>query len=43
MTSAKMAEAENRLDALARDLGTARSEAEAARQTLRERVKAMAI
>lgn len=42
-TLAKMAEAENRLDALARDLGTARSEAEAARQTLRERVKAMAI
>lgn len=42
-TLAKMAEAENRLDALARDLTTARGEAEAARQTLRERVKALAI
>ncbi len=42
-TLAKMAEAENRLDALARDLTTARNEAEAARQTLRERVKALAI
>ncbi|KAA0573921.1 hypothetical protein FZ983_28695 [Azospirillum sp. B21] len=42
-TLAKMAEAENRLDALARDLMTARGEAEAARQTLRERVKALAI
>lgn len=42
-TLAKMAEAENRLDGLARDLTTARTEAEAARQTLRERVKALAI
>lgn len=42
-TLAKMAEAENRLDALARDLTTARNEAEAARQTLRERVKALVI
>ncbi len=42
-TLAKMAEAENRLDALARDLTTARGEAEAARQTLRERVKALAL
>jgi hypothetical protein len=42
-TLAKMAEAENRLDSLARDLTTARTEAEAARQTLRERVKALAI
>ncbi|CBS85723.1 DUF4139 domain-containing protein [Azospirillum lipoferum] len=42
-TLAKMAEAENRLDALARELTTARGEAEAARQTLRERVKALAI
>ncbi|ALG70584.1 hypothetical protein VY88_06425 [Azospirillum thiophilum] len=42
-TLAKMAEAENRLDAIARDLATARGEAEAARQTLRERVKALAI
>lgn len=42
-TLAKMAEAENRLDTLARDLTAARGEAEAARQTLRERVKALAI
>ena len=42
-TLAKMAEAENRIDALARELTTARGEAEAARQTLRERVKALAI
>ena len=42
-TLAKMPEAENRLDGLARDLTTARNEAEAARQTLRERVKALAI
>lgn len=42
-TLAKMAEAENRLDALARDMTTARAEAETARQTLRERVKAMVI
>ncbi|PWC50793.1 hypothetical protein [Azospirillum sp. TSA6c] len=42
-TLTKMAEAENRLDALARDLTTARTELEAARQTLRERVKALAI
>ncbi|WP_434617119.1 hypothetical protein [Azospirillum sp. B2RO_4] len=42
-TLAKMSEAENRLDGLARDLTTARNEAEAARQTLRERVKALAI
>ncbi|MBK1836850.1 DUF4139 domain-containing protein [Azospirillum sp. YIM B02556] len=42
-TLAKMGEAENRLDGLARDLTTARAEAEKARQTLRERVKALAI
>ena len=42
-TLAKMAEAETRLEALARDMATARAEAEAARQTLRERVKAMTI
>ena len=42
-TLAKMAEAENRLDALARDLTAARGEAEAARQTLRERVKSLAL
>ncbi|CAO3418867.1 hypothetical protein [Azospirillum endophyticum] len=42
-TLAKMGEAENRLDGLARDLATARAEAEKARQTLRERVKAMTI
>lgn len=42
-TLAKMGEAENRLDGLARDLTAARAEAEKARQTLRERVKALAI
>lgn len=42
-TLAKMGEAENRLDGLARDLTTARAEAEKARQVLRERVKALAI
>ncbi|MBY6262829.1 hypothetical protein EI613_13065 [Azospirillum sp. 412522] len=42
-TLAKMGEAENRLDGLARDLTAARAEAEKARQTLRERVKAMTI
>ncbi|PWC39307.1 hypothetical protein [Azospirillum sp. TSO35-2] len=42
-TMAKMADAENRLDALARDAATARAEAEAARQALRERIKALAI
>ncbi|MBP2309289.1 hypothetical protein GBZ48_34545 [Azospirillum melinis] len=42
-TLAKMGEAENRLDGLARDLTTARAEAEKARQVLRERVKAMTI
>ncbi|WP_042696263.1 DUF4139 domain-containing protein, partial [Azospirillum sp. B506] len=42
-TLAKMAEAETRLDGLARDLTAARTEAETARQTLRERVKAMTI
>ncbi|PWC80912.1 hypothetical protein TSH100_28645 [Azospirillum sp. TSH100] len=42
-TLGKMAEAETRLDGLTRDMTTARAEAEAARQTLRERVKAMVI
>lgn len=42
-TLTKMAEAETRLDGLARDMATARAEAEAARQTLRERVKTMTI
>ncbi|CAO3355021.1 hypothetical protein [Azospirillum palustre] len=42
-TLAKMGEAENRLDGLARDLTTARAEADKARQVLRERVKALVI
>ncbi|MFD1626414.1 hypothetical protein ACFSBS_17360, partial [Azospirillum griseum] len=40
-TLAKMGEAENRLDALGRDLTTARAEAESARATLRERVRSL--
>ena len=40
-TLTKMGEAETRLDTLARDLATARKEADAARATLREQVRAM--
>ncbi|CAO3414373.1 hypothetical protein [Azospirillum doebereinerae] len=42
-TLAKMGEAENRLDALARDLTTARAEADTARQTLRDGIRALAL
>ncbi|SMH57561.1 DUF4139 domain-containing protein [Azospirillum agricola] len=42
-TLAKMGEAENRLDALARDLTAARAEAEAARQSLRDGIRGLAL
>ena len=42
-TLAKMGEAENRLDALSRDLTAARAEAEAARQALREQIRGLAL
>ncbi|MGF7174273.1 hypothetical protein [Azospirillum doebereinerae] len=42
-TLAKMGEAENRLDALARDLTVARAEADTARQTLRDGIRALAL
>lgn len=40
-TIAKMGDQETRLDTLSRDLGTARKEADAARATLRDQVRAM--
>ncbi|MBP2300075.1 DUF4139 domain-containing protein [Azospirillum picis] len=42
-TLAKMTEAESRLDTLARDLATARSESEAAQRALRERIRTLSI
>ena len=42
-TLVKMGDAENRLDALARDLTAARAETDAARQTLREGIRALTL